>query len=84
MAIHDILCEDNMLIMSSESASDTLSGISCTINGFGDGTGESEDKKYSAVQRSGGRLMVCCGGGYEWNVGRGGRAISVGGRKDMV
>ena len=84
MVVYGILCADNMLIMSSESASDLSSGISRAINGFGDGTGESDDKKSSAVQRSGGRLMLCCGGGYVWNVGRGGRAISVGGRKDMV
>ena len=63
MVVYGILCEDNMLIMSSESASDLSSGISRAINGFGDGPGESDDKKSSAVQRSCGRLMVCCGGG---------------------
>jgi hypothetical protein len=82
--VYGIVCEDNMLIMSSESASDLSSGISRAINGFGDGTGESDDKKSSVVQRSGGRLMMCCGGGYVWNVGRGGRSISMDGRKDMV
>ena len=63
MVVYGILCDDNMLIMTSESASDLSSGISRAINGFGEGTGESDDKKSSVVQRSGGRLMMCCGGG---------------------